>query len=79
MRGLSIVINKALAPDLPSGSPIEAPVRTVTRAFLKGGDKPQEYYQKTSDLKDSIEAETKPHPVYSLGLWTQLPRDSMSG
>jgi hypothetical protein len=62
MRGLSIVISKALATDLPSGSPIEAPVRTVTRAFLKGGYKPQEYYQKTSDLKDSIEAETRPHP-----------------
>jgi hypothetical protein len=43
-------------------SPIKAPVMTVTRALLQGGDNPKEYYRKISDLKDSIEAETKPHP-----------------
>ncbi|RDW71844.1 hypothetical protein BP5796_07878 [Coleophoma crateriformis] len=48
--------------------PSEAPVMTVTRAFLKGGDNPKEYYRKISDLKAPIEEETKPHPcVFS---WT---------
>ncbi len=48
--------------------PIEAPVMTVTRAFLKPGDHSKEYYRKISDLKAPIEKETDPFPcVYS---WT---------
>lgn len=54
--------------DSLSSLPIEAPVMTVTRAFLKPGDHPKEYYRKISDLKGPIEAETAPHPcVFS---WT---------
>jgi quinol monooxygenase YgiN len=55
--------NKSIA-DLP----ITAPVMTVTRAFLKGGKNPEQYYEKISSLKAPIEEETKPWPtVFS---WT---------
>ncbi|KAH6667949.1 hypothetical protein B0J14DRAFT_642255 [Halenospora varia] len=48
--------------------PIEAPIMTVTRAFLKSGNHPKEYYRKISELKAPIEEETKPWPcVFS---WT---------
>jgi hypothetical protein len=48
--------------------PITAPVMTVTRAFLKGGKNPEEYYDKISSLKAPIEEETVPWPtVFS---WT---------
>jgi quinol monooxygenase YgiN len=48
--------------------PTTAPVMTVTRAFLKGGKNPEEYYEKISSLKAPIEEETVPWPtVFS---WT---------
>jgi quinol monooxygenase YgiN len=48
--------------------PITAPVMTVTRAFLKGGKNPEQYYGKIDSLKAPIEEETKPWPtVFS---WT---------
>lgn len=51
-----------------SSLPLNAPVMTITRAFLKGGDNPTEYYRKISDLKEPIETETMPWPcVFS---WT---------
>lgn len=54
--------------DSLSSLPTLAPCMTVTRAFLKGGDNPKEYYRKISDLKEPIYEETKPWQViYS---WT---------
>lgn len=48
--------------------PIEAPVMTITRAFLTGGNNAEEYNRKISNLRAPLEAETKPHPfVFS---WT---------
>jgi hypothetical protein len=60
-------------------SPIKAPVMTVTRALLKGGDNPKEYYRKISDLKDSIKAETKPHPCVSTWIIDAVPEGQHSG
>jgi hypothetical protein len=54
--------------DSINSLPVKAPCMTITRAFLKGGDNPKEYYRKIGNVKDSIEEETKPHPcVFS---WT---------
>lgn len=48
--------------------PVQAPCMTITRAFLKGGDNPGEYYRKIGNVKGPIAEETKPHPcVFS---WT---------
>lgn len=53
--------------DSVESLPYVAPCMTVTRAYLRKGHA-DEYYRKISDLKDPIEAETKPWPcVYS---WT---------
>jgi len=60
-------------------SPIKAPVMTVTRALPKGGDSPKEYYRKISDLKDSIEAETKPHPCVSTWIIDAVPEGQHNG
>ncbi|KAF4630650.1 hypothetical protein G7Y89_g7485 [Cudoniella acicularis] len=42
--------------------PYKAPVMAVTRAFLKNGNHPEEYYRKISDLKAPIEGETNLYP-----------------
>jgi hypothetical protein len=52
---------------------------TVTRALPKSGDSPKEYYRKISDLKDSIEAETKPHPCVSTWIIDAVPEGQHNG
>lgn len=43
--------------------PLDAPCMTVTRAFLKDGNHPEEYFRKINGLKAPIEEETKPNPL----------------